>query len=335
MPLNKQQLQRLRRIDELFNLRKGTVVTRDELMAQCGDISLRTLRYDISYLRDTMQAPIVFDSARNGYYYSHPYTIPVFLGLSSDDMHHLSMAMGILSQFQELAIFQGLDDTIQGIMKGVNGWVKDNPRPSTPKALFFDPVHTYKGTEHIPVFLQAIELSRQVHFIYQSFTSPGPRSITLDPFFIRQFDQRWYVGGFSHDESEKHVRNFPLERIVGKPEIGGFYHQRHEDHDPVLYFSRVYGVMRPLGGAVEEIVLLFSPLQAKYYLSRPFHPYEHIVWHHDGSLEVRLKLMINVELVRKLASFGKDVKVLKPEVLQKKVQQFFQQALERYTPETQ
>ena len=79
----------------------------------------------------------------------------------------------------------------------------------------------------------------------------------------------------------------------------------------------------------EEIILSFTPLQAKYFESKPFHQYE-VVEKNQQYLIIKMRLIINYELIRKLAGFGTGVKVLRPITLKKELIQYLQAAIEQY-----
>lgn len=92
----------------------------------------------------------------------------------------------------------------------------------------------------------------------------------------------------------------------------------------------IYGITVPPNGAVEQIVLEFSPIQGKYFLGSPFiEPFE-VLESGPDRLLIRLSLIVNIDLVRKLASFGSDVRVIKPESLSDTMRHFFEAALEHF-----
>jgi predicted DNA-binding transcriptional regulator YafY len=75
---------------------------------------------------------------------------------------------------------------------------------------------------------------------------------------------------------------------------------------------------------------MFSPLQARYFLSRPFHPYQLMEEQADGSIIVRLQVCITIELIRKLASYGHEVEVMEPAELRSTLRDFFEAGIRKY-----
>lgn len=322
MSKNKNQLARFRRIHELLTLRKGTVVKPDEFCRAC-DISRRTLDNDIAYMRDEFEAPIIWDKRQHGYCYERPFDLAAQIALNMEDVHRLHVAVETLAQFEHLDVFRELRETVEKIRKGVSGWVRNT---GAAKAIYFEPVQ-YTGTEHLPILLRAIEERRRVNFEYQSFTKDKPGVCSLDPYCIRQYDQRWYVVG--HSPQYDYLKPFALERIGGKPELTKHIFDE-PDFKPESYFQHIYGMHTEPEEHAREVIIRFSPLQARYFVSRPFHPYHLVEEHPGGSISVRLHVCITIELIRKIASYGNEAEVITPAPLRDTLHRFFAESKALY-----
>ena len=327
MPKDKKPFERLLRINDLLNLRKGgqAVVTARELMDVLG-ISRRQLVEDLRQLKER-GAPLEYVAAQRGYRYTDAFDFSDNIPLSADDVLHLRMAVELLAKVNHLEGFQRLPEVFEKIRRSVRRWVD---RQATEKAIYFDPLPHYEGGVHLSFFLRAIEGSHRVEFDFQAFHSTAPKRVVFDPYFLRHYDRRWYVGGFSHDPSEGFIRTFPLERIVGTPVQTGYFHHKPKDYNPDTYWKHIYGITIPPGGVVEEVLVEFSPIQGKYFLTTPFfEPYE-VLEDSPERLLVRLRIIPNIDLVRKLASYGKAAKVLQPQSLANKLKLHFQEGLLAY-----
>jgi predicted DNA-binding transcriptional regulator YafY len=319
MSKNKNQLARFRRIHELLALRKGTVVKPDEFCRAC-DISRRTLDNDIAFMRDEFDAPIIWDKKRQGYCYERPFDLAAQVALNMEDVHRLHVAVETLAQFEHLEVFRDLRDTVEKIRKGVSGWVRNT---GAAKAIYFEPVQ-YAGTEYLPSLLRAIEERRKIIFNYQSFLSDEPTACELEPYCVRQHDQRWYVVG--HSPQYAYLKPFALDRITSKPELTKHIFDQ-PNFNPDQYFQHIYGMHTEPIEHAQEVRLLFTPLQARYFVSRPFHPYQLVEERPDGSIVVGFKVCLTIELIRKLASYGNEVIVLAPEQLNTTLRAFFEKGL--------
>lgn len=322
MSKNKNQLARFRRIHELLTLRKGAVVRPEEFCRAC-DISRRTLDNDLAFMREEFRAPIVWDKQRQGYCYEHPFDLTSQIALNTEDVHRLHVAVETLAQFEHLEVFRDLRETVEKIRKGVSGWVR---RSAAAKSIYFEPVQN-AGTEHLPTLLRAIEERRRVTFGYQSFQQAEVQQCELEPYCIRQYDQRWYVVG--HSPQYNYLKPFALDRIASRPEFSKIIFEA-PDFKPEQFFLHIYGMHTEPIEQAREVVIEFSPLQARYFLSRPFHPHRLLEELPGGSIRVQLHVCITIELIRKLASYGHEAEVLAPEELRETMKRFFEEGRRRY-----
>ncbi len=326
MPKHKHPLARLQHLNDIFNTRRGaqSVVTSEELIERL-DISLRQLRTDMEVLR-SKGAPLEYVAAKRGWRYAPgaEFTLIDQMPLTSEDVLHLRVAFETLAKAGQMRDFEQLPEVFGKIHRAVRNWVSPN---ALQKAIYFDPLSRYEGAKHLTFFLKAIEESRRVEFQYLAFHADTPRAVLFDPWFLRHYDRRWYVGGFSHDPDEQFVRVFPLERITGEPEMVGFYHDKPQAYNAETYWRHIYGISVPKGGKIEQVILALSPLQAKYFMSSPFFEPYVVIESTEKVVVITMDLMVNVDLVQKLASYGAGVRVLKPDSLVDTMKHFFREAL--------
>jgi predicted DNA-binding transcriptional regulator YafY len=327
MPRSKNPLARLQRINDLFLTRSSAkgVIKAEELAEELG-ISLRQLRTDMEELRD-MGAPLQYDPVLKGWRYRQGeyFTILHDIPLTGEDLAGLRIAVETLAKVNHLKGFEQLPEIFGKIHRAARKWMGGSAQV-VGKSVYFDPLPRYDGGKHLPFFLEAIDHGRRVTFQYQPFQTDTPKTVVFDPWFLRHYEGRWYVGGFSHDPEEQFVRVFPLERIISLPESIGYCRDKPHDFDAAAYWRHIYGITIPRGGQVETVEVAFSPLQGKYFLSSPFfEPFE-VLERSAERLVVRFQLIVNNELVRKLASYGADARVLKPAGLVDKMRTFFREA---------
>lgn len=330
MPRSKHPFARLQRISDILQTRSSArAVVKAEALAEELDISLRQLRTDMEVLRQK-GAPLEYDPVLKGWRYrpGEYFTILDNIPLTGEDLACLRIAVETLAKVNHLRGFEQLPEIFGKIHRAAKKWLGGGSQV-VGKSVYFDPLPRYDGGKHLPFFLEAIDQSRRVEFQYQPFHTDTPKTVVFDPWFLRHYDRRWYVGGFSHDPTELFVRVFPLERIAGRPESTGYCRDKPRDYDAASYWRYIYGITMPPGGQVEEVEVAFSALQGKYFLSSPFfEPFE-VLEQTPERLVVRFRIIVNFELVRKLASFGADARVLKPAGLVEQMRQFFRKAADQ------
>jgi predicted DNA-binding transcriptional regulator YafY len=126
-----------------------------------------------------------------------------------------------------------------------------------------------------------------------------------------------------------YLKPFALDRIMNKPELLQAFFPA-PDFEATQFFQHIYGIHTESVTQVREVLLMFSPLQARYFLSRPFHHYQLMEEQADGGIIVRLQVCITIELIRKLASYGHEVEVMEPVELRATLRDFFEAGMKKY-----
>jgi len=333
MPKDKKPAHRYRRIHEIFSRRSGkNAVVKLEWLAEELGISLRRLSDDMKHMREK-GAPFEYVPALRGWRYEADRNFAVVDEqlYSEDEIANIQLAIGMLNRIDPGNTLNKLPEIFVKIYKASRNW---NTPKQPQKHIYFDPLPKYEGNKHLAFFLKAIEETRRVSFQYRSFRPGDPgKTVVFDPWFLRHYDRRWYVGGFSHDPDEMFVRTFPLERMEGTPQIVGWFHDRPPSYDAATYWKHIYGITVPPKAQVEEVVLEFTAHQGRYFTTTPFFEPYTILENDAQKLIVSMRLIPNIDLVQKLGSLGKEVKVLAPHSLVMEMKDFYQKALGRYNQE--
>ncbi|GAB4424925.1 MAG: hypothetical protein OHK0039_42420 [Bacteroidia bacterium] len=297
-------------------------------MERC-DASERTIKGDITYLREQYDAPIRYDRKAKGYRYTAPFIFAPSLGLKPEELTTLRLALETLIRYQHVPLFAdcgGLLEKLEQVMQ----YKLTADREHLP--IVFEREPPYAGKEFIAPLLQAIELKQTVSFHYQPFSAPQPLQHTISPYVIKEHSHRWYVlGSFTGATG---VTTFALDRIRPSTLIPGEApYESRPNFDVAAYFAYTYGMTVYAEQEPQEVRLWFNPLQAKYFLSKPFHFYEKVGEDETG-LIVSMWLRPNYELTRLLVGMGAGVRVLQPASLADAVQAYLANALRGYTTQT-
>ena len=134
-------------------------------------------------------------------------------------------------------------------------------------------------------------------------------TLTFHPYYLKQYNNRWFALGLN-EEKQIATWNLALDRILSLTECSNTYLNSTTDWED--HFYDVIGVTRRDDSLVQEVKLLFSQQQSAYISTKPLHASQKSSLNDDGTLLVRLKLILNYELESKLLSFGEGVEVLEP-----------------------
>lgn len=321
MPINKDKLRRIEGID---NRLKRWRRAKKHRLARIFSVTEKTIQRDIKYMKEVLDAPITND--QEGYYYTTSFELKIKTELSGDEINQLKIAVKTLNQFQHLDVFANLETIIEQIDYSVH--FKTAKKRSN--FIYFEKVPFYEGTELLDFFIESIEQQRAVRFHYCPYKTDTTLLHVFHPYLIKEHTNRWYVVGFL--PSQDSYCSFALDRIIQdhKLFITDDNFTVKKGFDPKIFFQYTYGMTVHTEHAVEEMVLAFTPLQAKYFISKPFYPYEEITTEREDIFIVRMNIIPNFEFLRKIASMGDGVKVLKPLSFQQKLLAYHQNAIQQY-----
>ena len=132
---------------------------------------------------------------------------------------------------------------------------------------------------------------------------------TLHPYFVKQYNGRWFLFGL--DEKEDRIKSLAFDRIQSMLNSNCTF-RKNEKIDFNTYFDNVVGVTVPYKeeSKLEEFQLKFSPKRFKYVTSKPIHKSQEII--SEEECIISLRLYHTLELEQQIFSFGPDVEVLSP-----------------------
>jgi len=251
------------------------------------------------------------DGKTRYYRYSDPDFSINNMPLSETDVNHLKEAMILLSQFKGMPQFEWVEEVIPKLQQGII--------PEKQKTIMsFDANQYLKGIEWLGDLYNAIAYKKVMNITYQDFKAPEPYMLEIHPYYLKQYNNRWFLFGFN-PKHERALWNPALDRIVAIKESKS-KHKPNKDIDWEDYFDDIIGVTKPEKSKVEKIELLFTPISAQYVLTKPIHGSQKKLKDNEDGLLIGLEVMVNTELINLILSFGERVKVIKPASLKTDIQ---------------
>ena len=322
MPANKYALLRYRIIDDCLTNKGRKFPTMEDLQYACEQalygssgerISISTIEKDMWAMKNEGElgyyAPIAYSKLEKGYFYEDAeYTIKE-ISLNEEDKEAIRFAATTLFQFKDLAIFDQFGSAIQKIMDrlSISPEMQDD---AIERFVQFENTPMAKGTDLLPLLLQAIKETRGIRFRYVSFLNESESERLLYPYLLKEYRNRWYVIGKDVDGGK--VKTFGLDRISDLS-IRENYFTVEKTFDPEILFKYSFGITA--GGKPEKIVLKFAAQEGRYVKAQPLHPTQKITSENENGITVELKVIPSYELKATIRSFGNKVEVLEPREL--------------------
>lgn len=297
----------------------------DDLIGACNEllmeidpeskgISRRQILDDIAFMESSEGWSIDLVRHRDGKKVFYRYEDTNYsinnMPLNEVEINQLQSAMQILNQFTGMPQFNWVNEMLPKLQSGIQG------ASDKREIISFDANQYLKGIEHLSVLYNAITFKTVLDITYQDFKFDKPYHITLHPYYLKQYNNRWFLFGLNEFNSNPYW-NLALDRIEQIESASGKYKANKTNWEE--YFEDVIGVTVPEDAPIEDVVLRFTGDTGKYVYNKPLHGSQKAKWLDRSILEVTMKLKINYELERLILSYAGNVEVLKPNALREKI----------------
>jgi predicted DNA-binding transcriptional regulator YafY len=243
--------------------------------------------------------------------------------LNNVEIELLQDTIQTLTQFQGMPNFKWMQELIPKLREGMQQ--RNNSSP----IMEFDNNPYLKGLEHLEILYGAILNKQVLNIKYQAFNSKEPTQYIIHPYYLKSFNQRWFLFGYN-PETDHFAWNLAIDRIE-KIEIS--HHLHYKDNTTIEwkeYFDDIIGVTMPENGQPEKIVIHFHGNRGKYVETKPLHGSQKSRWIDENTFEVKLNLIINKELISILLSYGADLEIVKPVSLRNIIVEQLKESIKQY-----
>lgn len=271
-------------------------------------IKLRQMQDDIAFMKSSegwgIELAEDFDGKKRIFRYEDLNFSINNAPLNELELNEFQSAIQVLSQFEGIPQFEGIQEIIAKLRYDLQSDKKSQP------FIGFETNQDLKGMQHFSLLYNSVQKQIPLKINYQDFKAEQPYSFILHPYYLKQYNNRWFLFGL-HEESMKTDWNVAIDRIISVETISVkfIFNNSINWQD---YFSDMIGVSKPVDGHIEEIVLHFNQLTGKYMENKPLHETQKHKWLNPDTLEVKIKVIPNYELERLILSYGESVTVVSP-----------------------
>lgn len=178
--------------------------------------------------------------------------------------------------------------------------------------------HIPSGYEYLTEIFQAMREGKCLTITYQSFWKEEAQVISLEPYFIKVFKQRWYLTARSSAHEE--LRTYALDRIQDL-HISNQKFKMPKDFDAEEMYATAYGIVIGKEEKVERIEINVYNNQAKYFRSLPLHSSQREIETSDDCSVFEYYLKPTYDFIQELLLHGPDVEVIHPNNLRQLMKQ--------------
>lgn len=247
----------------------------------------------------------------------------IFKGqLTTQEVIYLQVAVGLLQHFKglpELEWIGVLMEKCQKLMKEV---------PEYKEFVCLDHNPYAHGLEYLSEICDAIANERVLNIWYHSFRYPEPQKNMIHPYYLKQYNQRWFL--FCYHEHRKEIANYPLDRIEKVEVCYDVKFVKNDTCDFDEFFDDMIGVSREKDDQPTKVLLWVCKQQVPYIETKPLHGSQKVKERREDGTVFELDVVLNYELEQQILLQGEKIEVLEPPCLREKISLRIKQALDRY-----
>ena len=314
--------ERLYRIDDLLTQRKVVSV---EAFLEELEISRATFKRDLEYLRDRLQAPIVWDRDAGGYRFEKEAVGKKFelpgLWFNASEIHALltmqqllrSLGPGLLTPHIE-PLMARLRTLLDSENIPVDAFEK-RIRIQSLQARTYEP-------EHFMPIATAVLQRKRLSIDHHSKFDGKHTSREISPQRLTYYRENWYLDAFCHLRDE--IRSFSLDSIKDVTLT-----ERNAKDVSAKSISEVldagYGIFS--GKKVKWAELAFSPERARWVSKETWHPEQECWFTEDGTYHLKVPYSDPREISTDILRHIPEVIVVSPTSLRELVVEQLQKGL--------
>ncbi len=301
-------------------IRHRECVSFAELLAVL-EVSPATLKRDLQYLRERMDAPIEYDAAANGYRFGHGHGGPSGrsqkhelpgVWFNERELHALLTMHQLLSGLDDNGILSRHLQPMFDKLSSMLGSDAEEARELSRRVKLISTARRRVASEFFETVGSAVVQRRRLAIDYRKRgkSAKGEGGLSqrmVSPQRLVHYRNTWYLDAWCH-QSEG-LRRFALDAMEGARLLD-------EKARPVALktleaeLDQGYGIFA--GGQTQQAQLIFSAAAAAWVAHEEWHPAQHSEWLADGRWQLSVPYVDATELLMDLLRHAGQVEVLAP-----------------------
>lgn len=190
------------------------------------------------------------------------------------------------------------------------------------------------GNKWLTTFTSAMRTGNVLEITYQGFESSEEYEFEIEPYYMRIFNQRWYVIGrnpYYASQKEKAAAEgkdykCPVYRIYGLDRVHNVKvldktFKMDKEFSIKSYFEGCCGIIASDEEKIEHVVIRAYWSEPSYLRTLPLHPSQKEIAHDEKSATFSLDVKPNLDMYQLLLAKGSKIEVLEPESVRNKMKE--------------
>ena len=319
--------ERFYKIDQLLNERQGVPI---EHFLEALGVSRATFKRDLEYMRDRLNAPIVWDAQQRGYRFgvsdprARQYALPG-LWFNASEIHALLAMQELLENVQPDLLDRHVEPLltrVKALLDSTDHSVTEISRririlPAAARAL---------DSEAFGTLCTGLLSRRRLHIVYYSRERNEKTERLLSPQRLVYYRDNWYLDAWCHLRGG--LRSFAVD-CIGRAMLVEARAKGVTPKDLDTHLGTGYGIFS--GRSTSLARLKFRPQRARWVASEQWHSHQNGYFDAGGGYVLEVPYSDHRELLMDILKHGSEVEVLGPENLRQKVIEALDNARANYS----
>lgn len=293
------------------------------------EISRATFKRDLEYLRNRMNAEIIYDRDAGGYKFDPKFVNKKFelpgLWFSEKEATALVLMQHLLSNLDRGGLIGPHIDPLMDIIDGILGQSETGAKALRKRLKVFGIAARKSSLENFEEIGHALLNRQRLNITYYAKGKDETTDREVSPQRLIYYRDNWYLDAWCHLRGD--LRSFAIDGIKKVVPVSKRAEEVPEKqlHDT---FAESYGIFS--GKATKRAKLKFTPARARWVAGETWHGQQVSSFEKDGSYILEVPYDKDPELIMDILKHGAAVEVLAPAELKKHVQQTLDAALKQY-----
>lgn len=316
MSINKNAYLRYQVLDKCFSNRYRMFFIDDlldevnkalgEFNGDGSKVERRQLFDDIKFMESESGFSIPLERIRQGKKVHYRYSEADFSiqnqKISDDEIETINSALMVLLRFRGIPQFEWVNEIFPKFQSAFQ-----DKEPT--EVISFDQNEYLVGLDNLPILYKSITNKSALNIEYQSFKESKPKLLIIHPYYLKQFNKRWFLFGLNN--KDKLIYNLPLDRIKSTSQSSEKYIE-NTTLDFKDYFDDIIGVSFTPNEKPIKIKLKINNEVTPYILTKPLHGSQKKLESKADRTIVEIEVVPNFELKQLLLSYGNGIEVISP-----------------------
>lgn len=278
----------------------------EEFNGDGSKVERRQLFDDIKFMESEAGFSIPLERIRQGKKIYYRYSEPEFSiknqKISDDEIETINSALMVLLRFRGIPQFEWVNEIFPKLQSAFQD-------EEFKEVISFDQNEYLVGLDNLPTLYKSITNKSALIIEYQSFKDTKPKQLIIHPYYLKQFNKRWFLFGLN--DKDKLIYNLPLDRIKSITQSSKKYIE-NTTLDFKEYFEDIVGVSFTPGEKPIKIKLRINNEVTPYVLTKPLHGSQKKLESKADITIIEIEVIPNIELRQLILSYGEGIEVISP-----------------------